>query len=93
VFGLLRDHGVALTVGDHSERPFHRREATADWWYVRLHYGARGHDGNYSEAELLTWARRIAQWRTRRDVYAYFNNDWNGFAPADASTLAAHLSA
>jgi uncharacterized protein YecE (DUF72 family) len=92
VFGLLRDHGVALTVGDHPERPFQLREATADWWYIRLHYGARGHDGNYSEAELITWARRIAQWRARRDVYAYFNNDWSGFAPANASTLAAHLS-
>jgi uncharacterized protein YecE (DUF72 family) len=93
VLSRLRHHGVALTVGDHPERPFQRREATADWWYVRLHYGRRGHDGNYSEAELITWARRIAQWRTRRDVYVYFNNDWNGFAPTNASTLAAHLSA
>ncbi len=28
------------------------------------------------DAELETWRRRFAQWRTRVDVYAYFNNDW-----------------
>lgn len=93
VLDLLRRRGVALTIGDHPERPFQRRVATADWWYVRLHYGARGRDGNYSPAELATWARRIAQWRSRREVYAYFNNDWSGYAPANAQTVAAALSA
>jgi uncharacterized protein YecE (DUF72 family) len=93
VLDLLRGRGVALTIGDHPERPFQQRVATADWWYVRLHYGARGRDGNYSRAELVTWARRIAQWRSRREVYAYFNNDWSGYAPANAQTVAAALSA
>ena len=92
VLDLLRGHGVALTIGDHPDRPFQRRVATADWWYVRLHYGARGRDGNYSASELATWARRVAQWRSRREVYAYFNNDWNGYAPANAQTVAARLS-
>jgi uncharacterized protein YecE (DUF72 family) len=92
VFDLLRSRGVALTVGDHPDRPFQRRVATADWWYLRLHYGARGRGGNYSPAELATWARRIGQWRSRRDVYAYFNNDWSGYAPANAQALARRLS-
>ncbi len=38
-------------------------------------------------SEIDTWARRIAQWRRREDVYAYFNNDWRGFAPANAKLL------
>lgn len=91
VMRRLRDSGVALTIGDHPERPFQTRNATADWRYVRLHHGARGRDGNYSESEIGTWARRIAQWRRRGDVYAYFNNDWQGFAPADAGSLARRL--
>jgi uncharacterized protein YecE (DUF72 family) len=91
VLDLLRDRDVALTIGDHPERPFQRRVATADWWYVRLHYGSLGRDGNYSPTELTTWTRRLAQWRSRREVYAYFNNDWNGYAPANARTLAARL--
>jgi uncharacterized protein YecE (DUF72 family) len=92
VLERLADRGVALTVGDHPQRPFQPHTATADWWYVRFHYGARGRNGNYSRSELQTWARRIAQWRSRRDVYAYFNNDWNAYAPANATALAAALS-
>jgi uncharacterized protein YecE (DUF72 family) len=33
------------------------------------------------------WADRIRRWRRRVDVYAYFNNDWQGFAPANAELL------
>lgn len=36
--------------------------------------------------------RRIAQWRRRADVYAYFDNDWNGYAPANAAELIKRLS-
>ena len=47
--------------------------------------------GNYSAAELERWARRIAQWRRRQEVWAYFNNDWRGLAPANAALLARRL--
>jgi len=90
VLGALTDHGVALTIGDHPERPFQRHVATARWRYVRLHYGSGG-DGRYSDDELATWARRIAQWRRHENVYAYFNNDWRGYAPDNASSLARRL--
>ena len=92
VMRRLRDHGVALTIGDHPERPFQTQAATAGWRFVRFHYGARGRDGNYSATEIATWARRIAQWRRREDVWAYFNNDWRGFAPANAQRLIRLLS-
>lgn len=91
VLAALRAHGVALTIGDHPERPFQSYEATAPWRFVRFHYGSRGRDGNYSATELDTWARRIAQWRRREAVYAYFNNDWRGFAPANALELGKRL--
>jgi uncharacterized protein YecE (DUF72 family) len=93
VYDALRAHDVALTVGDHPERPFQIHLATAGWRFVRFHYGARGRRGNYSQTELATWARRIAQWRRDGDVYAYFNNDWEGFAPANARDLRERLSA
>jgi uncharacterized protein YecE (DUF72 family) len=80
VYELLRAHGAALVVGDHPDRPFQAHELTADWTFVRFHYGSRGRNGNYSERELETWARRIRQWRRRVEVYAYFNNDWRGYA-------------
>jgi uncharacterized protein YecE (DUF72 family) len=92
VLAALRARGVALTIGDHPARPFQTHDATASWRFIRFHYGSRGRGGNYSETELQTWARRIAQWRRRTAVWAYFNNDWQAFAPANAKRLAAMLS-
>jgi uncharacterized protein YecE (DUF72 family) len=80
VYELLRSAGVALVIGDDPRRPFQTYELTADWTYVRFHRGSRGRRGNYSEAELEGWARRIENWRSDLDVYAYFNNDREGFA-------------
>ncbi len=91
VMAALRAHGVALTIGDHPDRPFQTNEATAAWRFVRFHYGARGRAGNYSATEIDTWARRISRWRQETTVYAYFNNDWRGFAPANALLLARKL--
>jgi uncharacterized protein YecE (DUF72 family) len=91
VMDALRARGVALTIGDHPSRPFQSHDATAGWRFVRFHYGHRGRDGNYSATEITEWARRIAQWRRQTEVYAYFNNDWRGFAPANAKALARAL--
>ena len=87
VYELLRRHGVALVIGDSPERPFQTHELTADWTYIRFHYGSRGRGGNYSERELETWKRRIARWRSSVEVFAYFNNDWNAYAVRNASAL------
>ena len=86
---MLARHHAALCVHDLVEdHPF---VLTTDWTYVRFHgpdalvrkyYGAYGH-------------RRLRRWATRlndvldsgRDVYCYFNNDWEGHAVADAGWL------
>jgi uncharacterized protein YecE (DUF72 family) len=87
VYALLRERGVALVIGDHPGRPFQALELTADWTYVRFHYGSRGRGGNYSGRELETWKRRLAAWRSRAEVFAYFNNDWEGYAVRNARWL------
>jgi uncharacterized protein YecE (DUF72 family) len=92
VLRALREHGVALTIGDHPDRPFPSHAATASWRFVRFHFGARGRNGNYSQTELDTWVRRIAAWRRSTEVYVYFNNDWSGYAPANALYLKRRLS-
>jgi uncharacterized protein YecE (DUF72 family) len=83
IYTLLRNHGVALVIPDSRKYPFRALELTADWTFIRFHHGSRGRRGNYSESELEEWARRIDQWRRELDVYAYFNNDWEGFAVAN----------
>ncbi len=87
VLDALRRRDVALTVGDHPQRAFQSHSATAAWRFIRFHWGARGRRGNYSESELQEWAARIDRWRCEGEVLAYFNNDWEGFAPANARVL------
>jgi uncharacterized protein YecE (DUF72 family) len=91
VYELLERHGAALVIGDHPKRPFQEQRLTADWTFIRFHYGHRGRRGNYSERELESWARRIAGWRREADVYAYFNNDWKGYAVDNALWLRRRL--
>jgi uncharacterized protein YecE (DUF72 family) len=91
VMSILRRYGVALTIGDHPSRPFQSYEATADWRFIRFHYGARGRAGNYSATEIAEWAERIKDWRRRERVYVYYNNDWNSYAPANAKVLMKRL--
>jgi uncharacterized protein YecE (DUF72 family) len=93
VLELLRAYGAALAYGDHPERPWQPLELTADWTFVRFHYGRRGRRGNYSETELREWADRLSDIRERAELFAYFNNDWEGFAVRNALRLRELLSA
>ncbi len=87
-YALLREHRVALAIGDRPQvNGFQTHELTADWTYVRFHAGTRGRRGNYSEAELREWAARLHEWSRTHEIYAYFNNDWEGFAPRNAARL------
>jgi len=93
VYELLRAHGVALVIGDRPEvKDFQAHVFTADWTFVRFHYGSRGRRGNYSESELEEWARRFLEWNREVDVLAYFNNDWEVFAVRNALWLKRRLS-
>jgi uncharacterized protein YecE (DUF72 family) len=91
VLEILRAYGAALAYGDHPERPFVPLELTADWTFLRFHYGRRGRRGNYSETELAEWADRLRDLRSQAEVYAYFNNDWEGFAVRNGRRLRALL--
>jgi uncharacterized protein YecE (DUF72 family) len=91
VYELLRRHEVALVIGDTPKRPFQSHELTADWTFIRFHEGTRGRFSNYAESELEEWAQRIERWAASGDVYAYFNNDRNGYAVRNALWLKERL--
>jgi uncharacterized protein YecE (DUF72 family) len=91
VYALLRRHGAALVIGDHPARPFQEHVLTTDWTLIRFHHGTRGRRGNYSDSELGEWGRRITAWSRETEVFAYFNNDWEGFAVRNAKRLRTDL--
>jgi uncharacterized protein YecE (DUF72 family) len=93
VYDLLSGHGAALVIGDSPKWPFQAHVLTTGWTLVRFHHGRRGRRGNYSQRELEEWAERIGEWRSRAEVFAYFNNDWEQFAIGNARTLRRLLNA
>ena len=61
---------------------------TSDLVYIRFHGLAGGAAHDYTRAELQPWAAHISDQASRgRRVFAYFNNDANVRAPANAKLL------
>lgn len=86
VFRLMERQHIAHCLHDMPPLriPF---RITASPVYLRFH-GDAAHGGDYPDAALEAWARRIADWRSQGlDVFAYFNNDACGHALKNARTL------
>jgi uncharacterized protein YecE (DUF72 family) len=93
VYGILHAHGAALAIGDDPRRDPVPQVVTAEWSFVRFHHGHRGRRGNYADSELREWAARVRDLSSHGDLFAYFNNDWEGFAVANARRLRRLLDA
>lgn len=65
---------------------------TADDIYIRFHGVDRWYRHDYSRDELADWARRIRKVQAKR-VWIYFNNDFDGYAVKNATTLGEILTA
>lgn len=94
-FAILARHGAALCIHDLLDD--HPWELTTDWTYLRFH-GPDAVDapyqGRYGPRRLGRIAPRIRAWAEHgTDVYAYFNNDWDGNAVTDATTLRERVEA
>jgi uncharacterized protein YecE (DUF72 family) len=86
VYRLLAQHAVSLCIpvggGVHPDRI-----TTAGFTYLRMHRGQEP-AGGFTHDELKGWAIQVqALSKAGKDVYVYFNNDWEGFAIRDAITL------
>jgi uncharacterized protein YecE (DUF72 family) len=90
VYALLRERKVALAIGDDPRRPFQTDEITADFSFVRYHYGHRGRNGNYSDSELDEQLERLKKLARKADLFVYFNNDWCAYAVNNARYLRRH---
>lgn len=91
VYRQLERPGVALCWAVSPAAPEPAPVHTASFLYLRMH-GGRAERGRFSDAELRRWAKRLEH-DDSRDIFVYFNNDWEGFAIANAQSLRNHLEA
>lgn len=86
---LLDRHGAGFVAHDFPGLAS-PRVATGALAYVRFHGAGGKYWGRYSDAALLGWTDWLTdQARQGRPVWAYFNNDTEAAALADALTLKA----
>ena len=86
-FSILRRHDVAhVTLTTLNMPP--NFTITSDFIYIRFHGLEGGFAHDYTREELEPWAEHIRkQSRAGCTVFAYFNNDMNVRAPANAKML------
>ncbi|MCK5616246.1 DUF72 domain-containing protein [Candidatus Pacearchaeota archaeon] len=87
VFGLLDEHGCSFCVHDLDglETP---RLVMGKVVYVRFHGTTGRYAGSYTKAMLREWADWMKGYAGRvKCIYAYFNNDVEGYAVRNAMTL------
>ena len=84
---LLAGHGTAFVSVSHPRLPA-AVIPTASFLYVRFHgLGQRLYDYRYSASELSDWVQRITPHLRRRELYAFFNNDYRAQAPDNATSF------
>jgi uncharacterized protein YecE (DUF72 family) len=87
-FEILQRHQAALCIHDMIKN--HPRVLTAGWTYLRWH-GNR-YAGTYSPQKLAGEAKWIrGQLAGGKDVFAYFNNDAQGYAVKNAIDLRRYI--
>jgi uncharacterized protein YecE (DUF72 family) len=90
----LRKHGVAFCVRDMDQKHETPVVATAAFAYVRFHGSeAKKYQGKYTDHQLEAWAGKLSALARETDaVWAFFNNDTQGYAVDNARQLTALLS-
>lgn len=87
IFNVLKKNNMALVFADSPKWP-KVEDITADFIYVRFHGGKTLYGSEYSLDELKRWATKLNTWQNLgKDIYAYFNNDFKGYAPKNALQL------
>ncbi len=84
-YELLRWRNAAFCISDTAGRYPYAEAITASFIYVRLHGSQVLYGSNYTDNELKTWAAKIRKWG--KDIFIYFDNDYQGYAAQNALRL------
>jgi uncharacterized protein YecE (DUF72 family) len=87
----FRQHGITFCSCSAPRLPDELVKTTQEV-YIRFHGKTKWYRHDYSEQELAEWKRRIRASGCQR-VWAYFNNDREGFALKNSTEFRALLSA
>lgn len=87
-FALLEDIGTGYCNPDYPNHLLTER-LTGTAGYLRLHGRRSWYADNYSNEELTAIAETAKRMKSAgaQDIYIFFNNDFEGYAPANAATL------
>ena len=84
---LLKKYNVALVVADAEGTWPYFEEETSNFMYCRLHGKDKLYVSGYSKKAIIKWAKKLSNWRKKRDVFVYFDNTDKVKAPDNARTL------
>lgn len=86
VYDILREYHVGFCI---ISAPNDLREdaiTTADFAYIRFHGKEEWYNYKYSQVEMERWSETIQRLEAKQ-IFIYFNNDWNANAIADGQVL------
>jgi len=84
-YALLDKNNIGICVHDMPGNPS-PKIITGKIIYIRFHGLSGRYEGNYTESMLNKWAGWIKKQKAK-EIYAYFNNDYNAYAVSNAKQL------
>lgn len=87
-FNLLSGYRIAFVIADSGRRYPYYEAVTAGFVYLRFHGREQLYATDYSENDLVQYAEKISGWLNEgKEVWAFFNNDFHGYAVKNALQL------
>ena len=87
-YHLLQEHNIALVISHSNGRFPYIEQITANFVYIRFHGPEGLYSSGYNDDFLYEYAHKIKSWsESGMDVWAFFNNDFGGYAVKNALSL------
>ncbi len=87
-FDLLSSYPIGFVISDAGGKFPFADIVTTDFVYIRFHGREQLYASDYTISDLAFYAEKIRCWlNDGKTVWAFFNNDYGGFAPKNALKL------
>jgi uncharacterized protein YecE (DUF72 family) len=87
-FDILSEYRTGFVIADSGNRYPGREAVTTDFVYLRFHGREQLYASDYNEDVLNSYADKIILWlEADKEIWAFFNNDFYGYAVKNAGQL------